>query len=93
MQKRRSIRLPQLGQPLHLRTGVLHFNKPQKKAHKYHGIHRYCVLCKKAGVPERKYMSHSAEYCTSVHTNRTIKDLMGGSVGSITDTVKQYKKS
>ena len=28
-----------------------------------------------------------------MYTNRTIKDGMGGSVGSRTDTVKQYKKS
>ena len=42
---------------------------------------------------EKKYMSHSAEDCTCMRTNRTIKDGMGGSVGSRYDTVKQYKKS
>ena len=38
-------------------------------------------------------MSHSSKDCTVMCTNRTIKDGMGGSVGSITDTVKQYKNS
>ena len=44
-------------------------------------------------MPERKYMFHSAKDCTVMHTNRTIKDGMGGSVGSRANTVKQYKKS
>ena len=44
-------------------------------------------------MPELKYMSHIDEYCTSMRTNRTIKYVMGGSVGISTDTLKQYKKS
>ena len=74
------------------RTGVLHSNRPQKKAHKNHGIQRYCMRCKKAGMPEKKYMPHSAEDCTDVRTNRTIKDGMGVSVGGRTDTMNQYNK-
>ena len=42
------------------RTGVLRSNKPQKKAQKYHGIKRYCVLCKKAVMPEQKYRLHTS---------------------------------
>ena len=38
-------------------------------------------------------MSHGAEDCTSIRTNRTIKYGMGRSVGSRADTVKQYNKS
>ena len=38
-------------------------------------------------------MSHSADDCTGIRTNRTIKYGMGGSVGSRDDTVKQYNKS
>ena len=38
-------------------------------------------------------MLHSAEDCTGMRTNRTIKDVMGASVGSRADTMKQYKKS
>ena len=75
------------------RAGVLHSNKPHKKSHKNHGIQRYCVLCKKAGMPDRKYMYHSAGDFTGVRTNRNIKDVMEGSIGSRADTMKQYKKS
>ena len=38
-------------------------------------------------------MSHSAEDCTSIHTNQTMKDGMGGPMGSRADTVKHYKNS
>ena len=44
-------------------------------------------------MPERKYISHSAEYCTGMHTNQKIKDGMVGYVGRRADTVKHYKKS
>ena len=44
-------------------------------------------------MPELKYMSHSAEECTGISANQNIKDGMGGSVGSMADTVKKYKKS
>ena len=44
-------------------------------------------------MPEQKYMSYSAKDCTGMRTNRTIKDGMGGYMGSRADTVKQYKKS
>ena len=33
-------------------TGVLCSNASHKQAHKHHGIQHYCVLCKKAGMPE-----------------------------------------
>ena len=66
---------------------------PQKNSHKHHGDQRHCVLCNKAGMPERKYMSHSVEDCTGQRTNWTIKYGMGGSVWSRSDTMKQYKKS
>ena len=38
-------------------------------------------------------MSHSAEDFTGMRTNRTIKDGMVVYVGSMSDTVKHYKKS
>ena len=75
------------------RTGVLCYNKYPKKSHKHHGIHSYCVLCNKAGIPEHKYMLHSAKDFTGMCTNRTIKDVMGGSVESSTGNTKQYKKT
>ena len=67
--------------------------KKQKKAQKYHGIQHYHILCKKAGISELKYILHSAEYCTGVRNNQTIKDVMGGSAGNRADSVNQYKKS
>ena len=44
-------------------------------------------------MPERKYVSHSAEDCTSVRTKRSIKDGMGVPIGSRTHAVQQHKKS
>ena len=44
-------------------------------------------------MSERNYMSHSSKDCTGMRTKRTIKDGMGGYVGSRDDTVKHYKKS
>ena len=44
-------------------------------------------------MPDRKYMYHSAGDFTGVRTNRNIKDVMEGSIGSRADTMKQYKKS
>ena len=76
------------------KPGVLRSNKSPKRAHsRHHGIQRYCVLCNKSGMPERKYTSYSAKYCTGVHNNRTIKDGMGRPMGSRTDAVKQYNNS
>ena len=72
-------------------TGILWSKKgPEKKAHKHHVTQRYCALCKKSGIPERKYMLHSAKDCTGMHT---IKDGMEGYVRSRADTVKQHKIS
>ena len=58
----------------------------------HHGARRYYVLCKKAGMPERNYSSHSSEDCTCVRTKRSIKDGMGGPIGSRTHAVKHHKK-
>ena len=60
------------------KTGGLRSNNSPRKAHdRHHGVHCYCVLCKKAGIPERKYASHSSEDCTGVRTKRFIKNGMG----------------
>ena len=56
------------------KTGVLSSNKSPIRAHdRHHVIRRYCVLCKKAVIPERKYESHSVEDCTDVCTKRSVK--------------------
>ena len=76
------------------RTGILRSNKgPQKKAHKNHSTQIYCILCKKAGMTEQRYVLHNVEDCTVICTNRTIMDGMRGSMGSRADIVKQYKKT
>ena len=75
------------------RTGVLRSNKTHKKAHHHHIIQPYFVLWNKSSMPKWKYMSHIAEDCTGVRTNRTINNVTKGSMGSSTDNVKQYKNS
>ena len=52
-----SVRVPHKNKA---RTGVLR-NKPGKKVPKHQGIQHQCVLCKQAGMPERKYMLHSGK--------------------------------
>ena len=76
------------------RTDILRTNKgPKKKAHKHNGTQCYCVLYKKSGMPEQKYMSRCEEDCTGIGTNQNIKGRMGESVGSRDNTVKQFKNS
>ena len=60
---------------------------------RHHGKQRYCVLCKKVGVPDRKYMSHITEDCADVRTKRSDKDGMGEYIGSRNHSVQQHKKS
>ena len=75
------------------KTDVLRFNKSPRRANDTdHGVQCYCVLCKKAGMPERKYALHSSKDCTGVRTKRSIKDRMCETVGSRTDDVQQHKK-
>ena len=44
-------------------------------------------------MPKHKYMSHSTEDFTDVCTKRSIKDGMGGPIGSRTHAVQQYENS
>ena len=76
------------------KTGVLRSNKSPKRAHSsHHGIQRYCVLCKKLGIPARKYMSHSSKDFSGVRTKQSINDGLVGTMVNRTDAVKQYQKS
>ena len=86
----KSVRIPRNNKD---RTGVLIYNKYPKKVHRHHRIQCYCVLYNKAGTPERKYTSHSANDFTCVRINQYIKYGMVGPVGSRTNAMKQYKKS
>ena len=44
-------------------------------------------------MPEHKYVSHIAKYFTGVRTKHSIKDGMGGPIGSKTHDVQQHKNS
>ena len=44
-------------------------------------------------MSECKYALNSAEDCTGVRNKRSIKDGMGGPIGSRTHDVQQHKKS
>ena len=75
-------------------TDVSIYHKSPSRAHDmHHDAQRYCVLFKKARMPERKYILHSTEDCTGVHTNCSIKNGMGGPVRRRTHAVQQHKKS
>ena len=52
-------------------TGILCNNKgTNNKAPKHHATHQNCVLCKKAGIPDIKYMPHSSEECFGKSSNQ-----------------------
>ena len=75
------------------KDGVSSSHKTSRRAHeRHHGEHRYCVLCKKSVMPERKYASHSTDDCTGVRTKLSIKYGMRGSIRSRTHAVQQHKK-
>ena len=76
------------------KTGVLISNKsPRRAQERHHGAHSYCVFCKKAGITEHKYASHSSKDCTCMITKRSIKDGMGGPIGSSNNDLQQHNKS
>ena len=86
----KSVRVPRKKKA---RTGVLR-NNPNTKVPKHLGIQRHCVLCKKAGMTEKKYMLHSDEDYFDKHSDqKSIRDGLGGPMVSITEAVKQWEKS
>ena len=86
-----SVRIPRRKKA---KTGVLNSHKTPRRAHnRHHGTHRYYILCKKSGMPERKYMSHITHDCTGMRTKRPIKDGMGRPAGSRKNGVQQHRKS
>ena len=74
-------------------TGVIPNRKQQgRKIPKHHGIQRYCVLYKKAGIYEQKYMSHSSENCfVKCYNQQYIKYGLRVVLGNRSDAVKQHK--
>ena len=76
------------------KTGALRSNNSPRRAHeRHHGAQRYCVLCKKAGIPERNYASHSAKDYTGVCTKHSTEDGTRGRIGSRTHSVQHHNKS
>ena len=60
---------------------------------KHNSDQNYCVLCKKAGMSEQKYMLHiSEDYFGKCSKQKYIKDGLGVPLGSSNYAVKQYKK-
>ena len=58
---------------------------------KHHSNQNYCVLFKKAGMSEQKYMLHiSEDYFCKCYKQKYIKDGLGGPLGSRNYAVKQY---
>ena len=84
-----SIRVPRKKKD---RTGVRR-KKLGKEMIKHHSNQNYCVLFKKAGMSEQKYMLHiSEDYFGKCSKQKYIKDGLGGPLGSSNYAVKQYKK-
>ena len=65
-------------------------NKRRKLNTNGRGIARHCSLCKNAGMPERKYMSHSDAQCQD--KAEMAKRAMSGSVADQSKQVKKYKR-
>ena len=64
-----------------------------KKTHKHHRNQRYCILCKKAGIPGRKRILHRSEkYFSKRSEQHSIKDGLGD-IFNMAGAVNQYKKS
>ena len=76
------------------RNGVLPDRKQQeKKTPKYHGSQRYCILCKKAVIPESKWKSNSSKKSFVKRSNKeNFKDGLGGALSNRDDAVKHYQK-
>ena len=74
-------------------TVVLRKQK-EKKTTKHHGAQKYCVLFKKVGILEQKYMLHSYGDCFGKRSyQKSIKDGLGVALYSRANDVKKYKKS
>ena len=54
------------------------------------GTARFCSLCKNAGMPERKYMSHSNSNCED--KEEMARRAMGGGMADQSQQVRKYKK-
>ena len=68
--------------------------KNKSKTPKHGGIQRYCMLCKNSGMPERKFMLHSAETCFGKRSyEESLNKGMGGIMGNSDADFKQFSKA
>ena len=76
-------------------TGVLPARKQQGKKNPKHSIaHSYCILFKKAGIPESKWKLHSSDnYFGKSSYQATIKDVLEGGMGNKANAVNNDQKS
>ena len=76
-------------------TGVLpSCNHQVKKTPNYSGAQCYCILCKKAGIPDCKWKLHRSKNCFGERSDQaSVEDSLGGSLGNITATGRQYHRS
>jgi hypothetical protein len=67
-------------------------NKRRKQSNNTNsrGTARFCSLCKNAGMPERKYMSHSDADCQDA--KEMARRAMGGGMADHNKQVRKYKK-
>ena len=77
------------------RTSVLLNLKQQvKNTHNHHGSHRYCVICKKTGIPERKWKFNSSENLFGkISYHASVKYRLGGALVNIAYAVNHYQKT
>jgi hypothetical protein len=67
-------------------------NKRRKQSNNTNGrgTARFCSLCKNAGMPENKYMSHSDTNCKDA--KEMARRAMGGGMADQSQQVRKYKK-
>ena len=77
-----------------MRTDVI----PSRKQHgenipKHNDAQGYCVLCKKLGMPEKKWKSHIYENLFGkIHHQQYIKDILVGTLYNIANAFNLYQK-
>ena len=64
----------------------------QHKTTRYYGTKSYCVICKKAGYPERRYKYNSSEKGNALNSTKT-KKYLDVSLTNLDDDVKQFQKT
>ena len=76
-------------------TGVVPIRKQHGEIYIYiyHGAQSYCVLCKRAVIPERKRKPRISEnFLGNIFYQEYVNDGLGGGLGNRDDVVKYSKK-